>query len=105
MQRLPREEIPRCVRDGLIARTSCDQSTLAPDALMIGARSCSCLRRNWAVSAGLIQFVVAACWMNVFFRFSLASALLVRAAAFSTMAGGRPAGPHRPPHEVMLKPG
>ena len=25
--------------------------------------------------------------------------------AFSIMAGGSPAGPHRPPHEVMLKPG
>ena len=49
---------------------------MAPDALMIGARSCSCLRRNAAVSAGLIQFVVAACWTNVFFRFSLCQRLL-----------------------------
>src|SRR5882757_2609902 len=82
-----------------------DQSTLAPDALMMGARSCSCLRRNAAVSAALIHIVVAACCRNAFFRLSLVNAFLVSAEAFSTMAGGRPAGPHRPPHEVIWKPG
>ena len=72
---------------------------------MIGASCFSSARRKAAVSFALFQNDVAPWPKNTVFSASLASACLHRADAFSTIAGGKPAGPHNPPHEVIWKPG
>jgi len=72
---------------------------------MIGARCFSSVWRNAAASAGLSQNDVAPWARKAAFSASLASAFLQKADAFSTIAGGRPAGPHKPPQEAIWKPG
>ena len=57
------------------------------------------------MSFGVSQNAVAPCCSNDAFTRGLSSAFLASSEHFSTIAGGRPAGPQMPPHEVISKPG
>ena len=57
------------------------------------------------MSWGVIHMLVAPCCSKAVFTAGVSSAFLVSAESFSTIAGGRLAGPQMPPHELISKPG